>query len=162
MIALVLVALAALAAEPAAAQSAAAPDPSEADLREIERAASQVLRMHGELVRHGDGRVSCMNDVLTQINASMRMAVERLDRGRRSRLSGDVVEARRSEALVRSARDTVRALRTRATYCMEPWRAEAAEREGTIVITTIAPDVPGDEAVEERPPPRSHAEAFSR
>lgn len=156
----VCVALAVLLALPARAQEHTG-ETAELDLVEIERTATRVLRLHSDALRADDReRGRCIDAVLSQIDASMRLVLERLEHRRAALARGDTDEARRQERLIRRVRDHARELSTRATQCVEPWFGREHERERTVVTTIIDPDVPSD-AVRTREPPRTLADAHA-
>lgn len=141
-------ALAQAAPERSAGTSSARPtEPRPADVvRTIERTASRIQHMLGELRRAGDARQArCVDATLSQITATLRLALDRITRATRFDERGDAPMAERERALIVRLQLRARELEREARRCVDP---EDVGPNRTRVTTIIEPSVPTD-AIEE-------------
>ncbi|AKF10484.1 hypothetical protein [Sandaracinus amylolyticus] len=137
----VLVVFLSLVALPAAAQ-----ERSSEVVRTLERSATRIQHLLGETRRAGDvRRASCVDEQLSQLTATLRLALERQHRANRHEDRGDRVMAERERALITRLSARGQELEREAQLCVDP---DALEGNRTRVTVLIDPDVP-DDALEE-------------
>lgn len=130
---------------------AAAQEPTDAAraseiVHAIERGTGQVQRLLADVRRRGDERrARCVDDQLSQLNATRRLALERHQRASRLERQGDRDMAARERALLARLATRARELEREARLCVDP---DALEPDGTRVTVIIDPDVPTDAIVE--------------
>ena len=125
-------------------------------VREIARTASRVQHVLGDLRRDGSARPArCVDATLSQITATLRLALERTTRAARYERTGQPELAPRERALIVRLRVRTRELEREARHCVEP-RAEVGP-DRTVVTTIIEPWVPTDAIQDPRTPGRLEA-----
>lgn len=142
-----------IAVDVAGAQVAAAQDagPSRARASDvlvtIERSASRIQHLLGETRASGDAtRAGCVDLRLSQITATLRLALERSHRAMRYEERGDRTMAARERALIARLAGHVRTLEHDARRCVDPEGEIAPNR--TRVTVVIDPSVPRDALVD--------------
>ncbi|UJR86110.1 hypothetical protein [Sandaracinus amylolyticus] len=126
---------------PAAAQER----PSEV-VRTLERSATRIQHLLGETRRVGDvRRASCVDQQLSQLTATLRLALERQQRANRYEDRGDRGMAERERALITRLAARGHELEREAQLCVDP---DALEANRTRVTVLIDPDVPTDAIAE--------------
>ncbi|MDQ3035815.1 MAG: hypothetical protein M3Y87_25655 [Myxococcota bacterium] len=132
----------------ASAQAVGAHAPRASDvMRTIERSASRVQHLLGETRASGDAeRASCVDRRLSQITATLRLALERTHRAHRHDQRGDQAQAERERALITRLESHVRSLERDARACIDPELEVGPDRTRVTVI--IDPSVPTDAIVD--------------
>jgi hypothetical protein len=138
--------LGAATALPAAGQERAS-ERASARVRAIERAAARVLETLGRARRFQRTETAeCMDGPLAELDASLRLATERLARMRRAEERGDDEAARRERATIEIALERAHTSERSALECVGP---ETAHRADWTEVT-----VERDDALAERAPRR--------
>ncbi|UJR86111.1 hypothetical protein [Sandaracinus amylolyticus] len=124
------------------------PRPSEV-VREIELTATRVQRTLDETRRAGRTQhASCVDEQLSQITATLRLALERTQRSQRYERERNVEMAERERALVARLLPRARELEREARRCVDP---DADLESGRTRVTTIIDaNVPRDAVREPR------------
>lgn len=112
-------------------------------VRAIERHTSRVQHLLGEQRAAGDAtRAACVDARLSEISATLRLAIERANRATRYQERGDGAMAERERALIARLASRARELERDARGCVDPEGEIAPGRTRVTVI--IDPSVPRD------------------
>lgn len=115
-------------------------------VRAIELGTSRVQHLLGETRQAGDSRrARCVDERLSELGATLRLALERHARASRYADRGDDQMAARERALLVRLAGRARELEQGARLCVDP---DALEPNRTRVTVIIDPDVPTDAIVE--------------
>ena len=145
-----------LTAAPALAQQPTDAARASEIVRDLERSTARVQRLLADTRRRGDEpRARCVDDQLSQLNATRRLALERHQRASRLERQADREMAARERALLARLSTRARELERAARRCVDP---AALEPDRTRVTVLIDPDVPTDAIIE---PPAERRAVFA-
>lgn len=87
-------------------------------------------------------RASCVDSKLSEVNSFRRMLEERRARLLDAESRGDAGDASHERRVVQTLHEQLRRLEVQGRRCVFP---EAGRRDQTVVIVTVAPDVPNED-----------------